>query len=70
MYDVHKLIDRTCRFVEGMSRASKGNLSENVKVTMLMQHKQSLQWRIEVLTQHYLLLSTTSTAELLNTSTW
>lgn len=48
MYAADKLIDRVCRFIECMVRTSQGKLAEKVKVSTLMQYRQSLVWWIRL----------------------
>lgn len=50
MYAADKLIDRVCRFLEGMALMTQGRLQEKVKVSTLMQCRQALEWWIKEFT--------------------
>ncbi|RAR16573.1 hypothetical protein DDE83_000140 [Stemphylium lycopersici] len=53
MYAAETLTDRVCRFMEGIAKACKGKLAEKVKVSTLIQNRQSLEWWIRVLTPSF-----------------
>ena len=50
MYAAETLTDRVCRFLERMSRASKGMLHDKVQMATLTQIRQALEWWITVFT--------------------
>ncbi|EUC50907.1 hypothetical protein COCMIDRAFT_21622 [Bipolaris oryzae ATCC 44560] len=53
MFGTTTLIDRVCRFIEGMAKASKGILQEKAKISTLIQYRQGLEWWIKILTTSF-----------------
>jgi hypothetical protein len=49
VYDADTLVDYTCRFVQGMERASFGKLSSKVKRGTLEELRRSLEWTFKVM---------------------